>query len=156
MNINATLIGQTITFIIFVWFCMKFIWPHVMKALEDRKTRIAEGLEAAERGRHEKELAEQRAVEVLREAKEQAKEIIAQAHKRGDEIVDAAKIEGRAEGERLIKAAKSEIDQQIHEAREKLRKDVVSLSLQGAKQVLMREVDAKAHTDALQRLAGQL
>ena len=156
MNINLTLIGQSITFVVFVWFCLKFIWPHILKALEDRKARIAEGLEAAERGRHEKELAEQRAVEVLREAKDQAKEIIAQAHKRGDEIVEGARADGRVEGERMIKAAQSEIEQQTNEAREKLRHDVVALSIQGAKQVLMREVDAKAHTDALERLASEL
>lgn len=156
MNINATLIGQSITFVVFVWFCLKFIWPHIMKALEERKTRIAEGLEAAERGRHEKELAERRAVEVINEAKEQAKEIVTLATKRGEEIVEAAKMDGRVEGERMIKAAQSEIEQQTNQAREKLRHDVVALSLQGAKQVLMREVDAKAHTDALQRLAGQL
>jgi len=156
MNINATLIGQSITFIIFVWFCLKFIWPHIMKAMEDRKTRIAEGLAAGERGRHEQELAEQKAVEVIREAKDQAKEILAQAHKRGDEIVDEAKGDGRAEGERMLRAAEAEIEQQANQTREKLRDDVVKLSIQGAEQVLGREVDEKAHTEQLDRLAAQL
>ena len=95
-------------------------------------------------------------MEVLREAKEQAKEIIAQAHKRRDEIVDEARDDARAEGDRLIKAAQAEIDQQTNQAREQLRHDVVNLALQGAQQVLMREVDTKAHDDALQRLAGEL
>ena len=104
MNINLTLIGQSITFIVFVWFCLKFIWPHIIKAMDERKTKIAEGLAAGERGHHEQQLGEQRAVEVIREAKDQAKEILAQAHKRGDEIVDDAKGDGRAEGERMLKA----------------------------------------------------
>ena len=156
MNINATLIGQTITFIIFVWFCLKFIWPHIMKAMEDRKTRIAEGLAAGERGRHEQGLAEQKAVEVIREAKDQAKEILAQAHKRGDEIVDEAKGDGRAEGERMLRAAEAEIEQQANQTRENLREDVVKLSIQGAEQVLGREVDENTHVEQLNRLAAQL
>ena len=156
MNINLTLFGQTITFIVFVWFCLKFIWPHIIKAMEDRKTQIAEGLAAGERGKHEQELAEQRAVEVIREAKEQAKEILAQAHKRGDEIVDEAKADGRTEGERMVRAAQSEIEQQMNRAREQLRGEVVKLALQGAEQVLGSEVDERAHTEQLNRLAAQL
>ena len=156
MNINLTLFGQTITFILFVWFCLKFIWPHILKAMDDRKTRIADGLAAGERGRHEQELAEQRAVEVIREAKDQAKEILAQAHKRGDEIVDDAKVDGRAEGERMLRAAEAEMEQQMNQAREQLRADVVKLALQGAQQVLGRDVDEKAHTEQLDRLAAQL
>jgi F-type H+-transporting ATPase subunit b len=156
MNINATLFGQTITFILFVWFCLKFIWPHIIKAMDDRKTRIAEGLAAGERGRHEQELGEQRAVEVIREAKDQAKEILALAHKRGDEIVDDAKGDGRAEGERMLRAAEAEMEQQMNQAREQLRADVVKLALQGAQQVLARDVDEKAHTEQLNRLAEQL
>lgn len=156
MNINLTLFGQTVTFIVFVWFCLKFIWPHIIKAMEDRKTQIAEGLAAGERGRHEQELGEKRALEVIREAKDQAKEILAQAHRRGDEIVDEAKNDGRAEGERMLRAAEAEIEQQMNQTREKLRLDVVKLSLQGAQQVLGREVDEKAHTEQLERLAAQL
>ncbi len=156
MNINLTLFGQTITFIVFVWFCLKFIWPHIIKAMDDRKTQIADGLAAGERGRHEKELAEQRAVEVIREAKDQAKEILALAHKRGDEIVDDAKGDGRAEGERMLRAAEAEMEQQMNQAREQLRADVVKLALQGAQQVLGRDVDEKAHNEQLNRLAEQL
>ena len=156
MNINLTLFGQTITFIVFVWFCLKFIWPHIIKAMDDRKTQIADGLAAGERGRHEQELAEQRAVEVIREAKDQVKEILALAHKRGDEIVDDAKGDGRAEGERMLRAAEAEMEQQMNQAREQLRADVVKLALQGAQQVLGRDVDEKAHTEQLNRLAEQL
>ncbi|NIM28605.1 MAG: F0F1 ATP synthase subunit B [Gammaproteobacteria bacterium] len=156
MNINLTLFGQTVTFIVFVWFCLKFIWPHIIKAMEDRKTQIAEGLAAGERGRHEHELAEQRAVEVIRDAKDQAKEILAQAHRRGDEIVEEAKVDGRAEGERMVRAAEAEIEQQMNQAREQLRAEVVTLALQGAQQVLGQEVDENAHRDQLTRLAAQL
>ncbi len=156
MNINLTLFGQTVAFILFVWFCLKFIWPHIIKAMDDRKTQIADGLAAGERGRHEQELAEQRAVEVIREAKDQAKEILAQANKRGDEIVDDAKGDGRAEGERMLRAAEAEMEQQMNQAREQLRADVVKLALQGAQQVLGRDVDEKAHTEQLNRLAAQL
>lgn len=156
MNINLTLLGQTVTFIVFVWFCLKFIWPHIIKAMDDRKTQIAEGLAAGERGRHEQELAEERAIAVIREAKDQAKEILAQAHKRGDEIIDEAKGDGRVEGERMLRAAEAEIEQQANQTREQLRADVVKLSLQGAQQVLEREVDEKAHTEQLDRLAAQL
>jgi F-type H+-transporting ATPase subunit b len=156
MNINLTLFGQTVTFIVFVWFCLKFIWPHIIKAMDDRKTRIADGLAAGERGRHEQELSEQRAAEVIREAKDQAKEILAQAHKRGDEIVDDAKGDGRAEGERMLRAAEAEIEQKMNQTREQLRSDVVKLALQGAQKVLGSEVDEKAHAEQLNRLAAQL
>jgi len=156
MNINLTLFGQSATFIIFVWFCLKFIWPHLIKAMNDRKTKIAEGLAAGERGLHEQQLGEQRAVELIREAKDQAKEILAQAHKRGDDIVDEGKGDGRAEGERMLKAAEAEIEQQMNQAREKLRADVVKLALQGAEQVLGSAVDEKAHTEQLTRVAAQL
>ena len=156
MNINLTLFGQSVTFIVFVWFCLKFIWPHIIKAMNERKTKIAEGLAAGERGQHEQQLGEQRALEVIREAKDQAKEILTQAHKRGDEIVDDAKGDGRAEGERMLKAAQAEIEQQMNQAREQLRADVVKLALQGAEQVLGGEVDEKAHTEQLTRVAAQL
>ena len=117
MNFNATLIGQSITFIVFVWFCMKFIWPPVMHALEDRKKKIADGLAAAEHGKHEQELAEERAKEILREAKDQAGEIISRADKRAAEIVEEAKGDAREEGARLLTAARAEIEQEPLDAR---------------------------------------
>lgn len=107
MNINLTLFGQTIAFIVFVWFCMKFVWPPVVNALEERKKRIADGLAAAERGQHEQKLAEQRVAEKLREAKEKAQEIIAQAERRASEVVEESKGQARAEGARLLEAAKA-------------------------------------------------
>ena len=156
MNINLTLFGQTITFAIFVWFCMKFIWPPIVQALNDRKKKIADGLAAAERGHHEHELAEKRAKDVLRGAKEQAAELIAQAHKRADEIVEESKDAARADGERLIVAARAEIDQQMNQAREQLRREVVTIALAGAEQVLSREVDSSVHEQLLDKLAQEL
>jgi len=156
MNINLTLIGQTVTFIVFVWFCMKFVWPPIMAALEERKKQIADGLAAAERGAHEQELAQKAAAETLHEAKQQAQEIINQAHKRAGEIVDEAKENARAEGERLIAAANAEIEQEVNRAREQLRGQVVSLAVAGASKVLKKEIDPGANEALLKDLVAQL
>jgi len=156
MNFNATLIGQSITFIVFVWFCMKFIWPPVMHALEERKKKIADGLAAAEHGKHEQELAKERAKEILREAKDQAGEIISRADKRAAEIVEEAKEDAREEGARLLTAARAEIDQEVNRAREVLRGKVVSIALAGAGKVLEREVDESAHGELLNKLAAEI
>ena len=156
MNINLTLIGQSITFIVFVWFCMKFVWPPIMNALHERKKQIADGLAAAERGAHEKDLAEQKAKETLHEAKEQAQEILAQAQKRSNEIVDEAKQNAKAEGERLLAAANAEIDQEVNRMKEQLREQVTTIAMQGAEKILKREIDKSAHDSALKELAGQI
>lgn len=124
--------------------------------LEDRKTRIADGLAAAERGKHEQELAEQKAADHLREAKEQASEIIAQAQRRASEIVDESKNAARDEGERIKAAAQAEIEQEANRAREELRKEVSALAVSGAQQLLGKEIDAKAHAKVLDDLAAQL
>ena len=156
MNINATLIGQLISFMVFVWFCMKYVWPPIMAALEERKTKIADGLAAAERGKHEQELAEQRAKEVIGEAKQEASNIIAQAQKRASEIVEEAKETARAEGERIVTAANAEIEQEVNRAKEHLRGQVVSIAVAGAGKVLSRELDDKAHDDLLKDLVSQI
>jgi len=156
MNINATLIGQAISFIFFVWFCMKFVWPPIMAALEERKKKIADGLAAAERGKHEQELAEQRAKEVIGEAKQEASNIIAQAQKRASEIVEEAKDTARAEGDRIIASANAEIEQEVNRAKEHLRGQVVSIAVAGAGKVLNREIDDKAHDDLLKDLVSQI
>ena len=156
MNFNATLIGQSITFIVFVWFCMKFIWPPIMHALEERRKKIADGLAASERGKHEQQLAEERATEILREAKEQAGEIITRAEKRAGEVVDEAKVDARAEGGRLLTAARAEIEQEINRAKEDLRGQVVTIALAGAGKVLEREVDQSTHDDLLTKLAAEI
>ena len=156
MNINLTLIGQSITFALFVWFCMKFVWPPIVGALEARKKQIADGLAAADRGKHELELAAKRATESLHEAKQKSAEIIAQAEKRAAQLIDEAKNAAKAEGERMIAAAKAEIEQESHRAREALRADVASLVVAGAGKVLRREVDAKAHADLLEAIKNDL
>lgn len=156
MNINLTLIGQSITFMVFVWFCMKYVWPPIMNALEQRKEKIADGLAAAERGVIEQKLAEKRATESLHEAKQQAQEIINQAQKRANEIAEESKDNARAEAERIIAAANAEIEQEVNRAREQLRGQVVSLAVAGAGKVLKKEIDAKANEQLLQDLVAQL
>ncbi|MBI5938635.1 MAG: F0F1 ATP synthase subunit B [Betaproteobacteria bacterium] len=156
MNINMTLIGQSITFFLFVWFCMKFVWPPVVTALEARRKQIADGLAAADRGKHELELAAKRATEALQEAKQKAAEIIAQAEKRAAQVVDEAKDAAKTEGDRQIAAAKAEIEQETHRAREQLRGEVAALVVAGAEKILRREVDAKAHGDLLEAVKNEL
>lgn len=156
MNVTATLFGQIVTFTVLVWFVMRFLWEPIIRMLEDRKKRIADGLAAAERGHHAHELAEKRAKELLQGAKVQAAEIIAQAQRRADEIVEESKDTARAEGERLMTAARAEIDQLLNQAKEQLRRQVVSIALAGAEQVLMREVDSNEHNKVLEKLASQL
>ena len=156
MNINLTLIGQSITFAVFVWFCMKFIWPHIVRALEERRKTIADGLAAAERGKLEQELAAKRATETLRESKVKAAEIIAQAEKRAAQIIEEAKMAAKVEGERQLAAAQAEIERAVHLAREQLRSQVAALVVAGAEKVLRREVDAKVHADLLEAISKEI
>lgn len=156
MNINATLLAQTIMFIMFVWFCMKFVWPPIMQALTERKKLIADGLAAGERGKHELELASRRASESMHDAKQKAAEVIAQAEKRASQIVEEAKNTAKEEGDRLVAGAKAEIDQEVNRARESLRQQVAELAVAGAEKILRREVDAKAHADLLTALKNEI
>lgn len=156
MNINATLIGQLLSFVVFVWFTMKFVWPPISKALEDRKAKIADGLAAAERGHHEQHLAQERAMEKLHEAKQQAAEIVARAEKRAAEIVEESKGTARVEGERLLHAAQAEIEQEANKAREELRAKVAVLAVAGAEKILRKEINADAHKDIVDAVANQI
>ncbi len=156
MNINATLIGQTIMFALFVWFCMKFVWPPIMAALDARNKRIADGLAAAERGKNDLALAAKRSTELLREAKEKVAEIIALGDKRASEIVEEAKAQAKIEGERIVTAAKAEIEQEVFRAKEQLRTQVSAIALAGAGKILGREIDAKAHNDLLDKLVAEI
>jgi F-type H+-transporting ATPase subunit b len=156
MNINLTLIGQLISFMVFVWFTMKYVWTPIMGALDTRRKEIADGLAAAERGLHEKELAKEHAKDVLHAAKAQAGEIVAQAQKRASEIVDEAKVNARTEGERLVTAAQAEIEQEVNRAREQLREKVGELALSGAEKILRKEINAAAHKDIVEALAKQI
>ena len=144
MNINLTLIGQAISFAIFVWFCVKYVWPPILKALEERETRIADGLAAAEKGQRDLENAGQRVEEILQEGRDKAQEFVNQSQAASEE------------GERILAAARGQIDQERNEARESLRREVAALALAGAEQVLMREVDANAHRDVLDKLTAEI
>ena len=156
MNVTATLFGQMGTFLVLVLFVMKFLWKPVLNALEDRRTRIADGLAAAEQGREEQARAEERAAQVLNEARELASEIISQAQRRGEEIVEESKTMARTEGDRILVAARSEIDQESMRAREALRGEVGRIALAGAARLLRREVDAAQHAELLGQLAEEL
>ncbi len=156
MNINLTLIGQTLTFFVFVWFCAKFIWPALIGVMAEREKKIAGGLEAAERAAKDLELAKKKAGERLHEAKEKAATIIEQANKRAAHIVDEAKEQAKVEAERLLTAAKADIEQEANRAKEVLRGQVASLALAGAEKILGKSIDAKAHSDLVSKLAAEL
>ncbi len=156
MNINATLIGQSISFIFFVWFCMKFVWPVIIGAMQEREEKITDGLQAADRAKKDLELAQDEAGHKLREAKEQAAAIVEQANKRANQIVDEAKESALAEGSRLKAAAQAEIEQEMNRAKEQLRGQVATLAVAGAEKILQQSVDANAHQQLLSELAEQL
>ena len=156
MNINLTLIGQAISLFIFVWFCMKYIWPPIINALQEREKQVADGLAAAEAGQNKLVEADRRLSELVNEGKQQAGEIIAQAQKRGDEILEETKNAARAEGERLIESAHAEIERERMQARDQLRQEVAALVLTGAERILMREVDKNAHDEVLARIGAEL
>ncbi len=156
MNFNATLIGQTIAMIFFVWFCMKYIWPPIMAAIEARQKEIADGLAAAERGKASLATAEAEIEAEIKKAREQAAEILDQAHARANEIVAEGKAEGQRERDRQLTAARAEIEQETHKAREELRGQVSAIAVASAEKILNREIDASAHNDLLSKLAAQI
>jgi F-type H+-transporting ATPase subunit b len=145
-----------ITFFVLILFVKAVLWEPMTRMLEERKQRIADGLAAAERGRHEKELAEDRAKQLLRQAKQEAAEIIANAQTRANEIVEQGEQDGRAAGERMKAAASAEIEQMTTRARENLRAQVIALALQGAEKILQKEVNAAEHNAFLEKLSKQL
>ncbi len=156
MSINATLIGQMITFALLVWFTMKYIWPPLFDSLEERKKKIADGLAAAEKGHEEMHLAEKKAKGVIKEAKAQSSEIVSLAQKRANELVEASKDTAKKEGERLILVAKAQIEQEKQNAKESLRKEVSALALRAAEQILSAEIDKTKHQDILGKISKQL
>ncbi|MEY2700159.1 MAG: synthase subunit [Pseudomonadota bacterium] len=156
MSINATLIGQMVTFSLLVMFTMKYVWPPLLKALEERKKKIAEGLAAAEKGQHEMELAEKKATAILREAKEQAAEIVSLAQKRANEVMDESRQAAKAEGERLVATARTEIDREVEQAKTALRAQVATLAITAAEKILQKEIDQDKHKSMLGKLSKQL
>ncbi|NEX15525.1 MAG: F0F1 ATP synthase subunit B [Halochromatium sp.] len=156
MNINLTLISQMIAFAVFVAFCMKYVWPPIMKALDERATKIAEGLAAAERGQQEQEIGRQKALEEMKAAKAKAADIVAQAQKRYNEVMDEAKRDAQGEADRIKTAAHAEIEQETNRAREELRERMAALAVAAAEKVLEKEIDASAHKALLDSFAKQL
>jgi len=156
VNLNATFIAQMAVFFILGWFTMKFVWPPLMKALDDRAKRIADGLAAAERGNAALKEALVRFQQLEAEARTRAQEIIAQNEKRGVEIVEEAKASAKAEGDRLIVAAKAEIDSEMQRAKDALRSQVAQLAVAGAEKILRREVNAQVHADLLAQMQQEL
>ena len=156
MNMNLTLIGQAISFAIFVWFCMKYVWPPIIAAMQERADKIADGLAAADRANHDLELAQEKAVERLREAKEEAAGIVELANKRGNQLVEEAKQAALVEAQRVKAAAQAEIEQELNRAREQLRSQVAALSLAGAEKVLGAAIDREAHAGLVDKLASEL
>jgi len=156
VDINLTLIGQTIAMIVFVWLCMKFIWPPLLSAIEERQETIAHGLAAAERGEQRLEEAQAQADEIVNDARKQATGILDQAHSRANEIVAEGKADGVTERDRQLTAAKAEIEQEANRAREDLRGQVSAIAIASAEKILQREIDGKQHEDILGKLAQEL
>ena len=156
MNLNFTMIGQTLTFIVFVWACWKWIWPMLINAMRERQEAIADGLAAAERAAKDLELAQERATDQLKDAKEEAAGLIEQARSRANQMIEDAKNDAREEGERLKEAARAEIEQEVNRAKETLRTQVAALAVAGAEQVLGESVDASRHSALLDKLAAEL
>jgi F-type H+-transporting ATPase subunit b len=156
LDINLTLIGQTIAMIVFVWFCMKFIWPPILNAIEERQEQIAEGLAAAEKGQDKLLQAQAEAEEIVADARKQATSILDQAHARANDIVAEGKSDGVKERERQLTAAKAEIEQEVNKAREELRGQVSAIAVASAEKILKREIDDKAHEDILGKLAQEI
>jgi F-type H+-transporting ATPase subunit b len=156
MNLNFTLVAQAIVFASFIWFTVKFVWPHMLRAIESRQKTIADGLAAAEQGKKSLEVSARQADEAIKDARGRAADIIGQAEKRAAQMVDEARNAAKEEGNREKAAAKAEIAHEVTRAREQLRDRVASLAVAGAEKILRREVDAKAHGDLLDSIKKQL
>lgn len=156
MNLNLTMIVQALFFAVFVWFSKKYVWTPLIGALDERKTQIADGLAAAEKGQAAEEDARVKAAEVVAEAKNQASQIIANAEKRGGAVVEEAKVTATSEKERIIASAQAEVEQDVHSAREALRGQVSSIAVAAASKIVAKEVDESAHAGLLEDLVQQL
>jgi len=156
VNINLTLIGQLISFAIFVWFCMKFVWPPIQKAMHEREQKIAEGLSASDRADKELAAAKQEAERILRGARDETSKIIEQARIRSNRLIEEAQEKARAEGDRIIEDARNAIAQESEKARRDLRSQVAALAVEGAERILEASVDEQKHSDLLDKLAAEL
>ncbi|HET8869777.1 MAG TPA: F0F1 ATP synthase subunit B [Aquabacterium sp.] len=156
MNLNATLIAQIVVFMILWWFTMKFVWPPITKALDERAGKIADGLAAADKAKLELANANKSVQEQLSQSREEIAKRIADAEKRGNALVEDAKSRATAEADKIVADAKAEAAQLVVQAREALREQVAGLAIKGAEQILRREVSAQVHADLLNRLKSEL
>jgi F-type H+-transporting ATPase subunit b len=156
VNLNITLILQSIAMMIFVWFCMKFLWPPLLRAMDERRARIAEGLAASDRAEKELEAAERKAGEQIREARDRAHEIVDQANQRRGQVLEQARDEALAEKDKQVAAAEAEISQAANQAREELRDVVARLAVLGAERIIEKEIDADRHRELLDRLISEI
>jgi F-type H+-transporting ATPase subunit b len=156
VDINVTLLGQTIAMVFFVWFCVKYIWPFITNAIDARQKQIAEGLAAGERGRNDLAEAQTEAAKIIASARDKARGIVDQAQSRANDIVEQAKTDGETEKRRQVEGARTEIDVAMNQARDELRGQVAKIAVAAAEKVLAREIDAKAHRDLLGQLANEL
>lgn len=156
MNMNATLLGQAIAFALFVWFCMKYVWPPIIEAIEARQKLIADGLSAAERAAKDLDLAQANASDQLKEAKRAATEIIEQANKRKGQILDEAREEALTERQKILTQGEAELESERKRARDELRKQVATLAVIGAEKILERSIDIEAQKDILDNITAKL
>lgn len=156
MNLNLTLLGQMLTFMFFIWVTMKYVWPFIIQALDERQAKIADGLAAAERGQHDLVLAQQRAAELLREAKHKAAEIIDQANRYGTQLIEESKEKAKQEGAKQLELAQAEIKQERNNVRFALRNEVASMALKGAEKILQRHIDEAANSGLVDRLIEEI
>jgi F-type H+-transporting ATPase subunit b len=156
VNINLTLVVQMLVFALLIWFTMKFVWPVILGAMEERSRKIAQGLAAAESGQQELAQAKTKSDEIIREARERASQIIDQAQQRANDLIEQAKGTAVSEGQRLVAAAQQQIDLEASRARENLRKEVAQLAVRTASKLLEREIDPRAHADLIDKLATQI
>ena len=156
MNLNLTLIAEAIEFLVFIWFCKRFIWPWLLRKIEERQKVIADGLAEAERGRSSLAEAQKQTETILHEARSRAQVLVASAEKAANLRVEESKAQAKSEGERLVASAKAQIDQEVQAAKQQLREQVANLAVAGAEKILQREVDARAHAQMLDQLKAQI
>ncbi|HCR3446121.1 TPA: F0F1 ATP synthase subunit B [Morganella morganii] len=156
MNLNATILGQAIAFVLFVLFCMKYVWPPIMAAIEKRQKEIADGLSSAERAKKDLDLAQANATDQMKKAKAEASALIDQANKQRAQIIDEAKAEAEVERSKIVAQAQAEIDAERKRVREELRKQVAILAVAGAEKIIERSVDEAANSDIVDKLVAEL
>jgi F-type H+-transporting ATPase subunit b len=156
MNFNATLFGQLLAFLFFVWFCMKYVWPPMLAALEEREKEIADGLDAASKGMRELDEAETRKAELMEAAKKDAAEILSQANLRANQVIEDAKGKAQEEADRIKISAEKDVLQSMNKAREGLRSEVAILAVAGAEKLLKAEINKESNAALIEEIAGEL